>query len=110
LAKRKKQKKYLLKPRFFCLIFSILLIGGVSYHLLTSNQENELPNFYGWLAEDVMEFAKVRDNISIIYELDYSETVPPTRVISQSLHPGTELGSEPVVLTVRVSKGLPLNN
>lgn len=108
--KKIKTKRYRLKPRFYCLIFSFLITIGLGYNFYGTLNTNELPNFYGWLSEEVMEFEAEHSNISIIYELEYSENVRPARVISQSLQPGIELNDEPIVLTVQVSKGAPVNH
>ena len=110
--KKKKQvrKRYKLKPRFFCLIFSVLIIAVLIYKFLIPTSVNELPNFYGWTTEAVMSFESEQPNISIIYEMVYSETVRPTRVVSQSLQPGTEIGEHPLIIVVEISKGLPISD
>ena len=108
--KKNKPKRYRIKPRFYCLILTILILGSLGYRFYDNVNANELPNFYGWLSEDVMEFEEEHSNLSIIYELVYSENVRPARVVSQSVQPGTELNKEPIVLTVQVSKGKPVNH
>ena len=107
--KKKIRKRYKLKPRFFCIIISFLIIIGGIYKISGSVQANELPNFYGWDAEAIMTFEEEHPNLSIIYEFVYSETVRPTRVINQSIQPGIELGDSPLIITVQISKGLPVS-
>ena len=101
----KKRRKRRLKPRFFTVIFSILIAILLFRFFFGRHQEVVMPNFHGWESVDVMDFVSRYDNVSVIFELVYSSTVPPTRVISQSVQPGVSLSDGDIQLIVEVSKG-----
>lgn len=109
MTEKKIKKKYRLKLRFYLVVFGFLILGHLGFSFLGRVQADRLPNFHGWLAEEVMEFERQHPNISIIYQLEYSEVIRPTRVFGQSVPPGTRIDETPIVLTVQVSKGIPAN-
>ena len=107
--KKRRKKKTRVKPRFFIIIFIGLIAGGIFYQVNTRNQEHAMTNFHGWLASEVDEYVSRRPNMSVIFEFEHSDTLEPTRVMSQSVSPGRVVGDEPVVVLVTVSLGKEVN-
>lgn len=105
MKKRKRKKRNRLRPRFFIIIFVILISGGIFYQVNSRNQPDTMPNFHGWLAHEVEEYLAARPNMSVIFQFEHSDTVEPTRVMAQSLQPGRLIGDEAVVVSVTVSLG-----
>lgn len=104
----KKRKKYRLNAKFYCWIFIFGILMILSFSIKSAIQFNTVPNFHGWSAESVMKYDKEHENITIIYELVYSYDILQNRVMDQSIKPRTPIGEDPLVLTVTVSKGIPV--
>ena len=104
--KKIKKKRYRLKPRFFSILFAISIIINITFFFLRARGDETMPNLHGWSSDDVLVFEEEHDNISIIFELVYSNDVIPTRVVSQSIQPGTNIADTNIVMTVEVSKGV----
>jgi len=109
MKNRKRKKKTRVKPRFFIMIFMGLIAGGIFYQVNSRTQDDAMPNFHGWLVSDVEAFAYERPNMSVMVEWEHSSTIPPTRVMSQSIQPGRIIGNEAVVVSVTASLGQEVN-
>jgi beta-lactam-binding protein with PASTA domain len=96
------KKKARLRPRFFSMIL-IIAITVLSVYFVWYGNRNQLPNLHGWASTDVLTFAADND-IEVIFEFVYSDTVAPTLVSSQSVQPGTMMTDDMVVM-VEISKG-----
>jgi len=101
----KKRRKRRLKPRFFTVIFSILIAVLLFRFFSGEHQEAVMPNFHGWESVDVIDFVGRHDNVTVTFELVYSSEVPPTRVARQSIAPGVSLTDVDDQLIIEVSKG-----
>ena len=108
MAKKKKRKKYRLNARFYCWVLGLCLVITCIINIKATLETNSIPNFHGWTAEDVMKYDESHENISIIYELAYSYDVLQNCVMEQSIKPRTPIGTDPLILTIQVSKGYPL--
>ena len=103
--RRKKKKRARLQPRFFIIIFIALIAGGIFQQIEIRNQDDTMTNFHGWLANEVEEYISRRENMAVIWEFEYSDTIEPTRIMGQSIQPGRIIGNEAVVVSVTVSRG-----
>lgn len=105
IKRRVKKKRIRLKPRFYLIVFLMLLAGATLFHVLTADHQSQMPSMLGWTTDEVLEFESRHPEISIIFDFDYSDQVLPARVMSQSIAPGTTIGPHPLVMQVEISKG-----
>jgi beta-lactam-binding protein with PASTA domain len=91
------------RHRFFSMILMIIISVLVVY-LVWYQKRNQLPSLHGWASSDVLIFARDND-IEIVFEFVYSDTVSPSLVSGQSVQPGTIINDDMVVV-VEISKGI----
>ena len=103
--KRKRRKRIRLQPRFFVILFTLFIFGGLFYQVRDHNPEYSMTNFHGWLASEVEEYVRNRPNMGLIFEVAHSDAIEPTRVMGQSIQPGRVIGDEAVVVSVTISLG-----
>ncbi len=104
----KKRKKYRLNARFYCLMLSLFIIIALVINVGATLRLDTIPNFHGWSTNKVMQYEKEHENILMIYELEYSYDVLQNCVIEQSIKPRTAISNDPLILTLKVSKGRPI--
>jgi len=97
------KKRNRVRARFFSIFLTVLIVAVVGYLLYLTTSER-LPNLHGRESAEVLDFAR-NHNIDVHFEFIYSNEMPPTRVISQSVPPRTEI-TEGMSLTVEISKGV----
>ena len=105
---KKKRKKYRLNARFYCLVLSLGIIVALFMNVSATLRLNTIPNFHGWSTKKVMQYEKDHENILMIYDLEYSYDVIQNCVIEQSIKPRTKISNDPLILTLKVSKGRPI--
>ena len=108
MRKKKKRKKYRLNARFYCWILGLFIIVALVINVKMTLELKTIPNFHGWSADEAMKYDESHETISIIYELAYSYDVVQNCVMEQSIKPRTKIGDDPLILTLKVSKGLPI--
>jgi len=98
---RKKKKR--IRARFFSVILTVLITIFIISFFFRSNQ-SQLPNLRGWESVDVLRFAQEFEiDVSVVFV--YTHEIAPTKVVSQSLAPGTPI-TEIIELIIEVSKGI----
>lgn len=101
--KRVRKTRNHVKARFYSVILSILIIVTIGYFFWQA-MNTQIPNLHGWESTKVLDFGKEHD-IEINFEFIYSNDMAPTRVLSQSVPPGTAI-TEGMSFTVEISKGV----
>ena len=76
----------------------------LSVYFVWYRNQNRLPNLHGWASTDVLAFAE-DNNIEVVFEFVYSDTVAPTLVSNQGVQPGTMMYDD-LFLMVEISKGV----
>jgi len=99
----KKKTRTRLTAKTYSILLSTIIIIIIGLFFLRRNQSSQMPNFHGWYSKDVIEFASDFGFI-VEYDFVYSETVAPTRVISQTVNPGTQITPN-LYLFIEISKG-----
>ena len=98
-----RRKKTRIRARFFSLFFSLFIMVAIGYFFWQTTH-TQIPNFHGWESTAVLDFGR-RHAIDVHFEFIYSSDMSPTRVVSQSVPPGTTI-FEGMGLTVEISKGI----
>ena len=105
MAKVVFKKKYKIKPRFFVWIMIGLFSISLTTACVKTFAPTNVPNFYGWCAEDVIAYNQKNDELSITYELVYSYDILHNHVIKQEVK---GQNAKKTTVVVYVSKGYPL--
>jgi len=97
-------KKKFIRLRIFSLGLSLAILIAIAFFLL-GNGSHHIPNFHGWTVQDVLDFVETNDDLTVRFDLVYSEEMVPARVVSQSYAPGTTI-TEGMRIRVEISKGI----
>ena len=101
----KRRKRYKMKPRFGAVIMMLVFGISMSSIMVSAFTNYEVPNFYGWVSQDVMSYTKDNKELKVTYELEFSYDVLHDCVIAQEI---TRESPDAVELLVYVSKGYPI--
>jgi len=97
-------KRKFIRLRLFSLGLSLLIVVAIAFFLF-GNGSHQIPNFHGWTVEDVLNFAEENEDLTVRFELVYSEAMVPARVVSQSYAPGTSI-RDAMTVTIEISLGI----
>ena len=100
-----RRKRYKMKPRFGAIMMIFVFGISMSSIVVSAFTKQEVPNFYGWISQDVMDYVEEHRELNITYELVFSYDVLQDCVIAQEI---TSESSDAVELVVYVSKGYPI--
>ncbi len=85
-----------IKPWYYCCTF----------YECECNAPTQYDSKFPWMVDE--EGEKDHENILMIYDLEYSYDVIQNCVIEQSIKPRTKISNDPLILTLKVSKGRPI--
>jgi len=97
-------KKKFIRLRLFSLCLGLAIMVAIAAFFF-GNGSNQLPNFHGWVVQDVLDFIENNENLTVNFELVHSEDMIPARVVSQSYPPGMTI-EESMTITVEISLGI----